>query len=399
MPGDTPSCPRSKYSRVLDLSSRVGIHWEVLVLWSVVLLLAGCTDTASDNQRGYHRSDATDIVLLGTTHLAGSATDRSSSDVSGILSDQRQEELDIVAQHIADWELDQFFVECSPDEQAPLDSAYLAYRNGAYALANPPSRVGRGEIHQIGFRAAEKAGLGGVRCVDAEVVMPTTQVQSVAQEHNPSLLKSHQQYAETGVYPDSLLHNNTLREVFLTLNTDSLLWRNHKNYLYYYARMGSFDGTGERVRRESELSGQTFAAPFEVAERHMKELREAIETVDARLVDRPGPDTDYVILLDRQEANDAGSGTGPDTISVAELNDLIGRTSTTWISFPDHHVGADMVAQWYKRNLRIYANISQQVEEDDRRVLLLMGQAHIWPLRQFFRDNPDFRVVPVQEVL
>lgn len=59
-----------------------------------------------------------------------------------------------------------------------------------------------------------------------------------------------------------------------------------------------------------------------------------------------------------------------------------------------------MVAQWYERNLRIYANVTHEVAEgQSRRVVLMMGQAHIWTLRQFFRDNPDFEVMPVANVL
>lgn len=162
--------------------------------------------------------------------------------------------------------------------------------------------------------------------------------------------------------------------MLLTLNTDSLLWKNHKNYIYYHARMGTFEGTGAKVRRESKLAGKTFAAPFEVPERHMNELREAIESVDGRLVGSPGPKTDYVVLLDREAAKaESGPGTGADTISVAELSDLIDRTSTTWISFSDHHIGADMVAQWYKQNLRIYANVTHEVKESDDRVLMMIG--------------------------
>jgi hypothetical protein len=106
------------------------------------------------------------------------------------------------------------------------------------------------------------------------------------------------------------------------------------------------------------------------------------------------------VVQDREAAQaESGPGTGVDTISVAELSVLTDRTSTTWIGFPDHHIGADKVAQWYKRNLRIYANITQKLNQSDDRVLLLMGQAHIWTLRQFFRDNPEFEVVPVEQVL
>lgn len=375
------------------------------ILPAALALLLGGAGAAAPAQEapGHHREGATEIVLLGTTHFAGSATDRYSTGLEDVLSGRRQRELDAVAEQIRGWGPDRFFVECSPDDQAAFDSAYWAWRDGAWELSSPPGRAGRGEIHQLGFRTAAAAGLGGVECVDAEVVMPRSRARRVAAEHDRELLERHRRYGEEGIYPDSLFADHTVRGILRALNTDSLLWRNHRSYLDFYARMGSFDGTGARVRRESELEGATFAAPIDVPDRHMSELREVVRTVGARLVDEPGPETDYVVLLDRRAARaESGPGTGADTLSVAELGELIGRTSTTWIGFPEHHVGADMVAQWYKRNLRIYANIAhavEEVEEGDDRVILLMGQAHVWTLRQFFRDSADFEVVPVEEIL
>lgn len=78
---------------------------------------------------------------------------------------------------------------------------------------------------------------------------------------------------------------------------------------------------------------------------------------------------------------------------------MIMEEKDLYVGFPDHHIGADLVGEWYKRNLRIYANIWRAVQPGSDRVLLLMGQGHIWTLRQFFRENPRFEVVPVADVL
>ena len=59
----------------------------------------------------------------------------------------------------------------------------------------------------------------------------------------------------------------------------------------------------------------------------------------------------------------------------------------------DNYIGADLVGEWYKRNLRIYSNILKYVSTTDKAVLLIFGNGHIHILRQLFNDNPDFEVV------
>lgn len=59
--------------------------------------------------------------------------------------------------------------------------------------------------------------------------------------------------------------NRTVRGGLRALNRDSALYT--RRYLHYYPRMGGFDGAGTKIRRDSELAGRTFAAPFELAKR------------------------------------------------------------------------------------------------------------------------------------
>lgn len=55
-----------------------------------------------------------------------------------------------------------------------------------------------------------------------------------------------------------------------------------------------------------------------------------------------------------------------------------------------NYAGADMVAAWYGRNLRIFANLTRIVDSDDDRVVLLFGQGHIPIVRDLVIDYPDF---------
>jgi hypothetical protein len=351
----------------------------------------------ADDGPGRAADDATEVVLLGTSHFAGSLTDENTSEVGDLLSERRQAELDAIAERISDWGPDELMVECTPDAQPGIDSLYRAYRAGDH---DPTARGVRNEIQQLGFRAADRAGLDGLRCVDAEGLWLGPRAREVAKEHNPRALEGLRRLGEERLDDASFLADHTLGDYLLELNSEPRLWENHKAYAYHFVRMGSFDGSGMDVRREGTLGGGTLAFGDDVPEPLRRRIRNAAEQVDARVMDEPGPGADYVVVADRRVADaEAGADAGADTVSLPELNELVQRNTETFVGFPDHHVGADLVGEWYKRNLRIYANLWRAVREADDRVMLLVGQGHVWTLRTFLRENPDFEVVPVDEVL
>lgn len=75
-------------------------------------------------------------------------------------------------------------------------------------------------------------------------------------------------------------------------------------------------------------------------------------------------------------------------------------TSTILEGAGDNYLGADYVTRWYQRNLKIFANtydITDFSKED--RILLIYGAGHVWQLRQFFTDSPDFDYIEVNDYL
>jgi hypothetical protein len=58
----------------------------------------------------------------------------------------------------------------------------------------------------------------------------------------------------------------------------------------------------------------------------------------------------------------------------------------------DTYVGADVVASWYDRNIRIFATLQQLVEPGDR-VLVIFGAGHALILRQLVAAHPDMALV------
>ena len=74
-----------------------------------------------------------------------------------------------------------------------------------------------------------------------------------------------------------------------------------------------------------------------------------------------------------------------DGVAMYQLMSRIGKDTS--------YVGADIAADWYRRNIRIYANILRLIEPGDR-VLVLIGGGHRPLLRQFFLQSPGYEFVP-----
>lgn len=62
-------------------------------------------------------------------------------------------------------------------------------------------------------------------------------------------------------------------------------------------------------------------------------------------------------------------------------------------------IGAELVADWYRRNIFIYSKMINQLDYTEDGIFLIMGGDHIPILRNLFRDNPLFEVVDPQEWL
>ena len=65
-----------------------------------------------------------------------------------------------------------------------------------------------------------------------------------------------------------------------------------------------------------------------------------------------------------------------------------------------NYIGAEYIALFYKRNLKIYSNIlAKQKEINAKRILLIVGQVHVGVLQSMLQNNPRFKVVPVNAYL
>ena len=75
--------------------------------------------------------------------------------------------------------------------------------------------------------------------------------------------------------------------------------------------------------------------------------------------------------------------------------------STGFYDYDDEQtlIGAELLVDWYRRNIMIYAKILNQVTESDDAIFVLLGSDHIPILEQLFEDHPYFEVIPAAEWL
>lgn len=65
----------------------------------------------------------------------------------------------------------------------------------------------------------------------------------------------------------------------------------------------------------------------------------------------------------------------------------------------DKYVGADVVTEWYRRNLRIFTNLAQVIDSPKDRVLVIFGQGHVPYLREGVKSSPDMKLVEPNDYL
>ncbi len=65
---------------------------------------------------------------------------------------------------------------------------------------------------------------------------------------------------------------------------------------------------------------------------------------------------------------------------------------------PGDWAGADLVADWFRRNMRIYTNVAKLADSPGERVLVVFGYGHLGWLRQAVAANPDLRLRTLAEL-
>lgn len=67
------------------------------------------------------------------------------------------------------------------------------------------------------------------------------------------------------------------------------------------------------------------------------------------------------------------------------------------IGEPWDWAGADLVSDWFRRNMRIYSNVVRLADTPDERILVIFGSGHLGWLQHDFASNPRLRLRKLAE--
>jgi hypothetical protein len=64
---------------------------------------------------------------------------------------------------------------------------------------------------------------------------------------------------------------------------------------------------------------------------------------------------------------------------------------------PGDYAGPDLLAEWYRRNVRIYNNVTKLVATPEDHVLVIFGAGHLGWLRLNFAADPSLRLRKLED--
>lgn len=177
------------------------------------------------------------LLLLGVFHLANPGLDAvKHPDLLDVLSPAGQEQIAEVVDRLCGFRPTKVGVECMPEHGGAVRDQYAQYLAGAFELT-------RNEIHQLGFRVAQRLGLPGVGPLDARGAIwsrgPWAELEAYARAHGQAhLLETGERYLGA---PEPIAGSETLRERLLRMNAPEAVRDGHRVYLDGPFRIGSGD--------------------------------------------------------------------------------------------------------------------------------------------------------------
>jgi hypothetical protein len=61
--------------------------------------------------------------------------------------------------------------------------------------------------------------------------------------------------------------------------------------------------------------------------------------------------------------------------------------------------GVFLASEWYRRNLFIHSFTQKQIDNSDKRIMILFGASHIATFKNFIELNPEWKIVELKEIM
>jgi hypothetical protein len=104
----------------------------------------------------------------------------------------------------------------------------------------------------------------------------------------------------------------------------------------------------------------------------MKQMQGEVAKIDRSL--KTGTILDTLRMMNKKSEVEGGQG----------LYMSLSKFATS-----DNYAGPDLLAEWYKRNIRISTNIHALVDTPNERILVIYGAGHLYWLQRNVLDSPD----------
>ncbi|NKI32956.1 DUF5694 domain-containing protein [Croceivirga thetidis] len=167
-----------------------------------------------------------DVLLIGTFHYNNPGADVAKTKSFDILSENAQEELQMLTKAIKGYNPTKIFVEWPYDEQKELDSLYQKYLEGTYFQNDSLSDFyKKNEIFQLAFRVAKANNIKQVHGIDYKTSFPFDEVLESIEKNKQEDLKE-QLFAGiskfTQEFDDKIASGISLTELTLYLNNPEM---------------------------------------------------------------------------------------------------------------------------------------------------------------------------------
>jgi len=150
----------------------------------------------------------------------------------------KSDEVREVVERVKTFKPTKIAVEYDMVRQDLLHEQYQKFTRGELELEND-------EIHQFAFQIAKDLGHESIYAVDWNRPVggiPAGYVYEFAKEVQPQLYEEMLRSGDEAHAKDQeLMNRSTIREYLLHLNKDTEVWKNHQQYIKYYARVASDD--------------------------------------------------------------------------------------------------------------------------------------------------------------
>lgn len=91
-----------------------------------------------------------------------------------------------------------------------------------------------------------------------------------------------------------------------------------------------------------------------------------------------------------------------ETLLLINSDETVAKDMAAYFRYPElgepaDWAGADLVSDWFRRNMRINANILRLIESPNERILVVFGSGHLGWLREDLARNPNVRLRKLEE--